>query len=231
MVARNVEAAAVHAAQDDVSYTLPAGIGKCDAGPAKRPFTSAVISFGGTLASAACAAGSLIMYDGEGRRRQLFGGPSAPQTVAIPATNRLTTMVQALPQTMAAAVPTAETVIKDLTVDPRRISDMWDSNGSRSVAVRPKECFAVRFPITSCLPLDLLACATGPVIFVLFCRRKLSAYRIEADRLAAEQRDAEAADQAAAEQAVAAAEAAAAPNARDEVATAGTFVALYDEFG
>ena len=41
-----------------MSYTLPSGVCKADAGPAKRPFTAAVISFGGTLASAVSAAGA-----------------------------------------------------------------------------------------------------------------------------------------------------------------------------
>lgn len=116
-----------HAMQDDVSYTLPAGASKPDTSRSgKRPFTSAVTSFGGTLAGAASAAGASMMYDNEGRRRTLFGG--GYKTVAIPAVSRHCAVV---PPTEAATMPAADVAGDDLTVDPRRISDMWDQSGSR----------------------------------------------------------------------------------------------------
>lgn len=113
--------------QDDVSYTLPARACKPDASrPLKRPFTSAVTSFGGTLAGAASAAGASMMYDTEGRRRTLFGG--GYKTVAIPAVSKHRAVV---PPAEAAAMPAADVAGDDPAVDPRRISDMWDQSGSR----------------------------------------------------------------------------------------------------
>ena len=94
---------------------------------ASRPLTSAVISFGGTLASAALAAGTSLMFDGEGRRRSLFEG--SQQQGAGKAAGRGGSQAEMAPEAMdAEAVPVA-----DLELDPRRISDMYDENGNRCV--------------------------------------------------------------------------------------------------
>ena len=109
-------------AQDKISFTLPSAKAAAaqHVGLANRPFTSAVISFGGTLASAACAAGASLVYDGEGRRRTLLGGSPASGRAAAAAPTK-----EALPAEPAA---TAE---EDVAGDPRRISDIWDENGKR----------------------------------------------------------------------------------------------------
>lgn len=68
------------------------------------------------------------MYDNEGRRRLLFGG-AIDRKSDVPAAGRRTS---AAPAAGTSPQPEADAADDDdLSVDPRRISDMWDQHGSR----------------------------------------------------------------------------------------------------
>ena len=72
------------------------------------------------------------MYDVEGRRRLLLRGTTSHKTVG-PRTARDTDAVKRA-EAPAAALPEQAAEDRDsdaLSVDPRRISDMWDQQGNR----------------------------------------------------------------------------------------------------